>query len=379
MLFSLTEEHELFRKTLRELCEEKVAPKAAEVDATGEFPQHAFEAFARNELLGLHVPEAFGGQGADSLTYSMFIEEVARVCASSSLIPAVNKLGSLPLLLAGTEEQQARFLGEVARGEAMISYCLTEPESGSDAGAMRTTARRSGDVYVLDGTKRFITNAGISRYYIVYAKTDPEAGSRGVSAFVVPDDAPGFSVGKHEAKMGIKGSTTAEVILSDCRVPVENRIGDEGEGFKIAMRTLDQSRVTIGAQALGIAQGAFDYARSYAGEREQFGQPIGNFQGIQFMLADMAMAIESSRMLVYRSSAMADADHPELGLWSAYAKCFASDTAMKVTTDAVQVLGGYGYISDYPVERMMRDAKITQIYEGTNQIQRVVIARKLLS
>jgi alkylation response protein AidB-like acyl-CoA dehydrogenase len=377
--FALSEEQELFRKTVRRIADDKIAPRAAEIDATGEFPWDVFEVLKRNDLLGLHVPEEYGGSGADAVTYSIFIEEVARVCASSSLIPGVNKLGSLPLLVAGTEDQKRRYLGEVARGDAMLSYCLTEPGSGSDSAAMTTTARLDGDTYVLNGTKRFITNAGISKYYAVLAKTNPDAGTRGISCFVVPADAPGFEVGKHEDKMGIRGSTTAEIVLTDCRIPAENIIGAEGEGFRIAMRTLDLSRLTIGAQAVGIAQGAFEFARDYAKERQQFGRPIADFQAIQFLLADMAMRIEGARLLCYQASAMADADHPSLGLHSAYAKCVASDTAMQVTTDAVQVLGGYGYMREYPVERMMRDAKITQIYEGTNQIQRVVIARHLLS
>ncbi len=378
MQFALTEEQDLFRKTVRDIAEAKIAPRATEIDETGEFPWDVFEVLKQNDLLGLHVPEAYGGSGADSVTYSIFIEEIARVCASSSLIPGVNKLGSMPIILAGAEEQKQRYLGEVASGEAMVSYCLTEPGSGSDSGAMKTTARREGDEWILNGSKRFITNAGISKYYIVYAKTNPEAGTRGISAFVVPADAPGFSVGRYEHKMGIKGSTTAEVIFTDCRIPVSNLIGEESQGFKIAMQALDQTRLTIGAQATGIAQGAYDYARGYAKERDQFGQPIANFQAIQFMLADMVMQIEGARMLTYKASAMADELHPELALWSAMAKCVASDTAMRVTTDAVQVLGGYGYVSEYPVERMMRDAKITQIYEGTNQIQRVVIARQIL-
>jgi len=377
-LFSLTEEQELFRETVRRFADDKVAPRAAEIDATGEFPWDVFEALKAADLLGLHVLESYGGSGADAVTYSILIEEIARVCMSSSLIPGVNKLGSLPLLLAGSEEQKAHYLSEVARGEAMISYCLTEAGSGSDAAAMTTTARSDGDAFVLDGAKRFITNAGISKYYVVYAKTNPDAGPRGISCFVVPSDAPGFSVGRYEHKMGIKGSTTAEVAFDGCRIPADNLIGVEGDGFRIAMQTLDHSRLTIGAQAVGLARGAFEYARDYAKEREQFGQAIANFQAIQFMLADMAMRTEAARLLVYQSSAMSDANHPDLTLHSAYAKCFASDTAMSVTTDAVQVLGGYGYVADYPVERMMRDAKITQIYEGTNQIQRVVIARQLL-
>ncbi|HVE91007.1 MAG TPA: acyl-CoA dehydrogenase family protein [Actinomycetota bacterium] len=378
MQFALNEDQELFRKTIRDIADAKIAPRAAEIDETGEFPWDVFEVLKANDLLGLHVPEEFGGSGADSVTYAIFIEEVARACASSSLIPGVNKLGSMPILLAGSREQKARYLGEIARGEALISYCLTEPGSGSDSGAMKTTARLSDGEWVLNGTKRFITGAGVSKYYIVYAKTNADAGTRGISAFVVPSDAPGFAVGKHENKMGIRGSTTAEVIFSDCRIPADNLVGAEGEGFKIAMQALDHTRLTIGAQALGIAQGAYDFAREYAKERRQFDQPIASFQAIQFLLADMAMQIEASRLLTYQAAAMADSHHPDLGLHSAYAKCVASDVAMKVTTDAVQVLGGYGYVKEYPVERMMRDAKITQIYEGTNPIQRVVIARKIL-
>jgi alkylation response protein AidB-like acyl-CoA dehydrogenase len=378
VLFSLTDDHRLLRETVRAIAEDKIKPRATEIDATAEFPWDVFEVLKRNDLLGLHIPEEYGGSGADAVAYSILIEEIARVCVSSSLIPGVNKLGSLPLLIAGTTEQRKRYLSEIASGEAMISYCLTEPGSGSDSGAMRTTAKRDGDTYVLNGTKRFITNAGISRYYVVLAKTTPEAGTRGISCFVVHADAPGFSVGKYEHKMGIKGSTTAEVIFEDCRIGAENLIGEEGQGFKIAMQTLDHSRCTIGAQAVGIAQGAFDVAKDYAKERKQFDQPIANFQGIQFMLADMAMQIEAARLLTYQASAMSDEGHPDLTLHSAYSKCYASDVAMKVTTDAVQILGGYGYVSEYPVERMMRDAKITQIYEGTNQIQRVVIARQIL-
>ncbi len=376
--FDLTEEQKLFRQTVRELAEEKIAPRAAEIDEKAEFPWDVFEVLKKNDLLGLHIPAEYGGSGADAITFCILVEEIARVCASSSLIPGVNKLGSVPILLAGTEEQKKTYLPPIARGEAMISYALTEPGAGSDAAALRTRAERRGEEYILNGTKRFITGAGVSRYYVVYAKTDPAAGARGVTAFIVESDFPGFSVGKHEKKLGIRGSPTAELILEDCRVPAANRLGEEGEGFKIAMRTLDHTRLTIGAQAVGIAQGAFEFALKYAKEREQFGQPIANFQAIQFMLADMAMEIEAARQLTYVAAAKGDRGDPDLTLFSAYAKTFASDVAMRVTVDAVQILGGYGYISEYPVERMMRDAKITQIYEGTNQIQRVVIARQLL-
>ncbi|HEX8930151.1 MAG TPA: acyl-CoA dehydrogenase family protein, partial [Actinomycetota bacterium] len=305
------------------------------------------------------------------------VEEVARVCASTSLIPAVNKLATLPLLFAATEEQKQRFLPPIADGSAMASYCLTEPGSGSDAAAMRSRAVRDGDDYVINGTKRFITGGGISSTYVYYAVTDPEAGPRGISAFVLDSSMPGFQVGKHEDKLGVRGSPTTEIICQDVRVPVADRLGDEGQGFPLALRALDHSRVTIGAQAVGIAQGALDYARGYIEERRQFGKPIVEFQGIQFMLADMAMQTEAARSLMYTAAAKADREDPDLTFFAAAAKCFAGDTAMKVTTDAVQLLGGYGYIKDFPVERYLRDAKITQLYEGTNQILRVVMARRL--
>jgi alkylation response protein AidB-like acyl-CoA dehydrogenase len=328
-------------------------------------------------LTGINIPEAYGGAGADSITHCLLVEEVARVCASTSLIPAVNKLATLPLLFAGSEEQKQRFLPPIADGSAMASYCLTEPGSGSDAAAMRSRAVRDGDDYVLNGTKRFITGGGVSKLYIYYAVTDPDAGSKGISAFILEDTMPGFEIGKHEDKLGIRGSPTTEVICNDVRVPAANRLGEENQGFPLALRALDHSRVTIGAQAVGIAQGAFDYALGYTREREQFGLAIADFQGIQFMLADLAMQIEAARALVYQAAAQADRDDPTLTFSAAAAKCFASDTAMRVTTDAVQLLGGYGYVKEFPLERMMRDSKITQIYEGTNQILRVVIARQL--
>jgi alkylation response protein AidB-like acyl-CoA dehydrogenase len=375
--FALTEDQELFRREWRRLFEEKFTERAAEIDRTGEFPWDNLKVLAEAGLTGINVPEAYGGAGADSITHCLLVEEVARVCASTSLIPAVNKLATLPLLFAGTEEQKQRFLPPIADGSAMASYCLTEPGSGSDAAAMRSQAVRDGDGYLLNGTKRFITGGGVSKIYVYYAVTDPEAGSKGISAFVLEDSMPGFEIGKHEDKLGIRGSPTTEVICTDVRVPAANRLGDEGQGFPLALRALDHSRVTIGAQAVGIAQGALDYALLYTQEREQFGQPIAEFQGIQFMLADMAMQTEAARTLVYTAAAKADRDDPTLTFSAAAAKCFASDTAMRVTTDAVQLLGGYGYIKDFPVERMLRDSKITQLYEGTNQILRVVMARQL--
>ncbi|HZG94165.1 MAG TPA: acyl-CoA dehydrogenase family protein [Mycobacteriales bacterium] len=368
----------MLREAVRSLAEDKIAPRAAEIDATGEFPWDVFEALKRSELLAIHVPEEYGGPGADAISSAILIEEVARVCAASSLIPAVNKLGTQGMLLAGGEEIKRHYLPLVASGEGLVSYALTEPGSGSDAAAMRTRAVPDGDGWVLDGTKRFITGAGVSRYYTVMAVTDPAAGARGISAFVVEADDPGFSVGKLEKKMGIKGSPTGEIHFDSCRIPGDRIIGEVGTGFKTALRTLDHTRLTIGAQALGIAQGALDYATGYVKERQQFGKPIAEFQAVQFMLADMAMETEAARQLIYVAAGKAERMEPDLTFISAAAKCFASDVAMKVTTDAVQLLGGYGYVSDYPVERMMRDAKITQIYEGTNQIQRMVMARQLL-
>jgi len=375
--FTLTEDQELFRREWRRLFEDKFTERAAEIDRTAEFPWDNYEILKSAGLLGLNIPEEHGGGGADAVTHCLLVEEVARVCAATSLIPAVNKLATLPILFAGTQEQKRRFLPPIADGTAMASYCLTEPGSGSDAAAMRSRAVRDGDDYVIDGTKRFITGGGVSKLYVYYAVTDPEAGSHGISAFVLEDSMPGFQVGKYEDKLGIRGSPTTEIICQDVRVPAANRLGDEGAGFPLALRALDHSRITIGSQAVGIAQGAFDFARGYMEERHQFGQSIADFQGLQFMLADMAMQIAAARALVYTAAAKADREDDDLTFFGAAAKCFASDTAMKVTTDAVQLLGGYGYVKEFPVERMMRDAKITQIYEGTNQIIRVVMARRL--
>ena len=376
--YQLSEEHQLLRETVRQLADDKIAPRAAETDATGEFPWDVYEALRKADLHAVHIPEEYGGAGADSLATAIVIEEVARACASSSLIPAVNKLGTMPLLLSASDELKRQVLPPVASGEAMFSYALSEREAGSDAAAMRTRAVRDGDSWVLNGTKAWITNAGVSTYYTVMASTDPSAGAGGISAFVVHKDDPGFSVGTKERKLGIRGSPTCEIHLEDCTIPADRIVGEPGTGLKTALRTLDHTRLTIGAQAVGIAQGAIDAAVAYVKERRQFGQAIADFQGVQFMLADMAMRTEAARQLVYVAAGKAERGERDLTFVSASAKVLASDTAMAVTTDAVQLFGGYGYTQDFPVERMMRDAKITQIYEGTNQINRLVIARQLL-
>ena len=377
-LFALPEEHQALREAVRDLAAEKIAPRAAEIDETGEFPKDVYEALVAAGLQAIHIPEEYGGQGGDAIASCIVAEEVARVCGSSSLIPAVNKLGTTPLLVGGSEEIKQRYLPQVASGEAMFSYALSEREAGSDAAAMQTRAVRDGDDYVLNGQKSWITNAGISAYYTVMAKTDPAAGARGISAFVVHADDPGFSYGAKERKLGIHGSPTREIYFEDCRIPADRLIGAEGSGFRTAMQTLDITRITIGAQALGMGQGALDYAVDYAKQRQQFGKPIAQFQGLQFMLADMAMKLEAARALVYQAAAKSERMDPDISFAGAAAKCFASDTAMQVAIDAVQVLGGAGYVQDHPVERIMRDVKITQIYEGTNQIQRLVMARHLL-
>jgi alkylation response protein AidB-like acyl-CoA dehydrogenase len=382
--FALSPEHEALRASVRALADDKILPYAAEVDQAAEFPQQAHDALVKADLHAIHIPEAYGGAGGDAIATVIVIEEVARACASSSLIPAVNKLGTVPLLLAGSEELKQRYLRPVASGDAMFSYALSEPEAGSDAAAMKTRAVRDGDGYVLNGTKRWITNAGISRFYTVMAVTDPDTGPGGISAFVIEADDQGLSFGALEHKLGIRGSPTRELYFDDVRVPADRLVGPEGSGFRTALATLDHTRITIAAQALGIAQGALDYAAGYVQERRQFGRPVAEFQGVQFMLADMAMKLEAARQLTYAAAArseraMSGDTVSDLTFMSSACKCFASDVAMEITTDAVQLLGGYGYVSDYPVERMMRDAKITQIYEGTNQIQRVVMARQLLS
>ncbi|HEX5201922.1 acyl-CoA dehydrogenase family protein [Paractinoplanes rhizophilus] len=377
-VYRLPEDHETIRAAVREVCDARVAPNAAEADETGEFPKASYDALRSSDFHAPHIPVEYGGAGADALATAIVIEEVARACASSSLIPAVNKLGTMPLLLSASDSLKQQYLPKVASGEAMFSYCLSEPEAGSDAASMTTRAVRDGDFYVLNGVKRWITNAGVSEYYTVFAVTDPAARSRGISAFVVEKSDEGVSFGAPEKKLGIKGSPTREVYLDNVRIPASRMIGAEGTGFATAMKTLDHTRVTIAAQAIGIAQGALDFARGYVRERKQFGKPIGDFQGIQFMLADMGMKLEAARQLTYAAAAKSERGDADLTYFGAAAKCFASDAAMEITTDAVQLLGGYGYTRDYPVERMMRDAKITQIYEGTNQVQRIVMARQLL-
>jgi alkylation response protein AidB-like acyl-CoA dehydrogenase len=380
-MYGLSEEHQAIREAVRAVCDAKVAPNATAVDESGEFPQASYDALAAADFAAPHISEEYGGAGADALATCIVIEEVARACASSSLIPSVNKLGTMPIVLAGSEDLKKKYLSPVAAGTAMFCYCLSEPDAGSDAASMKTHAIRNGSDYVLNGVKRWISNAGVSDYYTVFAVTDPESSSRagGISAFVVEKTDDGLSFGAPEKKLGIKGSPTREVYLDNVRIPADRMIGEENSGFTTAMRTLDHTRVTIAAQAVGIAQGALDYALGYAKGRKQFGKAVADFQGIQFMLADMGMKVEAARQLTYAAAGRSERGDKDLTFFGAAAKCFASDTAMQVTVDAVQVLGGYGYTRDYPVERMMRDAKITQIYEGTNQVQRIVMARQLLA
>jgi alkylation response protein AidB-like acyl-CoA dehydrogenase len=376
--FTLSEEQQAFRQSVRQLAEDKIGPRATEIDEADEYPWDIDELLVKNGFAGVSYPEEYGGAGGGALELCLLVEEISRVSAGVALIPAVNKLGAIPVLLAGSDDMRKKVCTGVTNGDHRMSYCLTEPGSGSDAAAMRSRAVKDGDSWVLSGSKRFITGAGASDLYTYFAVTDPD-GTKGknITAFLVSKDTDGFSLGRKEDKMGIRGSPTREVILEDVRVPAENVIGEVNGGFQIAMRTLDFSRPTVAAQALGIAQGAFDYAVGYCAERKQFGKPIAGFQGMQFMFADMAMKIETARMAVYRAAVAVDSGAKDVSYWAAIAKCYASDTAMEVTTDCVQALGGYGYIKEYPVERFMRDAKITQIYEGTNQIQRVVLARQI--
>jgi len=377
--YLLTDEQLSFREVVRQIAQERVAPRAAEIDEKAEYPHDLRKLLAEQDILGLPFDEEHGGTGTGALTLNIAIEELAKACASTALILMVQELGSLPIKLFGSEELKQRYLPRLASGEWTPAFALSEVEAGSDPGGMRTRAVRHGDGWVLNGEKNWITNLGIADLFVVFAVTDPDEGhSRGISAFVVERDWPGVSIGKLEHKMGIRGSPTGQPVFADVRVPAENLIGEESQGFTYAMQTLDYSRPTIAAQALGIAQGAFDFAVRYTTERQQFGKPISHFEGLQFMVADMEMEIEAARLLVYRAASMVDAKDPRMTLFASIAKCFAADAAMKVTTDAVQLLGGYGYMGEYPVERMMRDAKITQIYEGTNQIQRVVIARNVL-
>lgn len=375
-LFTLPSEYHALRESVRALADSKIAPVAREVDEAARFPREAADALQGAGLAAAHVPEEFGGEGADALAVVIIIEEVARVCGASSLIPAVNKLGSLPLMLAGNSEQKKRWLTPLAQGKG-FSYCLSESEAGSDAAAMRTKAVAKDGGWLLNGSKKWISNAGESEFYTVLASTDSNKGAKGISAFVVEKSDKGLSFGAHEKKMGFRGSPTREVYFDDVHLPADRMLGEEGTGFALAMKTLDHTRITIAAQALGIAQGAFEVASEYARQRKQFGRAIFDFQAVQFMLADMAMKIEAARGLTYAAAVKSENSEGDLTFFSAASKCYATDVAMEVTTNAVQVLGGYGYVSDYPVERMMRDAKLTQIYEGTNQVQRIVMARNL--
>jgi alkylation response protein AidB-like acyl-CoA dehydrogenase len=375
-----TAEHDELRAVVRELATERIAPRAAEIDATQEFPWDLKELLAQQDLLGTCFEERHGGTNLDSVAQCILIEEIARADATTALIPSVQKLGALPILLAGNDEQKDRYFPRLASGEWLAAFALTEAGAGSDVASNRMRATRDGDDYVLTGSKRFITHGSVANLLTVFAITDPQAGGRkGMTAFIVEADTPGFAAPRVEHKMGIRGSPTAELTFDDVRVPAANRIGEEGEGFKIAMESLDRSRLGIAAQAVGIAQGALDASVSYAADRKQFGQRVADFQGVQFMLADMASQTEAARQLTYAAAARADAKAPDLPYWASSAKLIAGDTAMRVTTDAVQVLGGYGYITEYPVERMMRDAKITQLYEGTQQIQRLIVARQVLN
>lgn len=378
-LFRPSEEHAELRAAVREVVTDKITPHAAEVDEQMRYPQEAHDALLATDFFAPHVPEEYGGVGADALATAIVIEEVARGCASSSLIPAVNKLGSMPVMLGGGDAVKEKYLTQLAEGRG-FSYGLSEREAGSDTASMKTRAVRDGDGWRLNGVKTWITNAGVSDFYTVMAVTDPD-GPRGrnITAFVVEKDDEGFTFGEKERKLGIKGSPTRELFFEDVFLPADRIVGAEGEGLKIALRTLDHTRVTIAAQAVGIAQGALDYAIDYIKERKQFGKAIADFQAIQFMVADMGMKLEAARQLTYVAAAKSEREDDDLGYFGAAAKAYASDVAMEITTDAVQLLGGAGYVVDHPVERMMRDAKITQIYEGTNQVQRLVMGRKLLA
>lgn len=376
--FDLSEDHLQIKQEIYRLAQERIKPRAIEIDEQAEYPMDILHLLSEYGYIGANMPEEYGGLGLDLLSFCLIVEEISRVCASSSQVAVVQELGSLPIIIGGNDALKKRFLLDLANGKKIAAYALTEPDAGSDVKSLKTRAERDGDSYILNGQKMFISNGGVADVYSVFAQT-----AKGITAFVVEKDTPGFVVGKLEKKMGIKGSPTAQLYFDHCRIPIENRIGDEGDGWMIAMKTFDKSRPTVAAQALGIAQGAYDLALEYVQEREQFGKNISSFQSIQFMLADMATQIEAARGLVYKAASKvneltATGKNPELTQASSMAKMFAADVAMKVTTDAVQLLGGYGFIQEYHVERMMRDAKITQIYEGTNQIQRVIIARTIL-
>lgn len=377
-LYDIPEDFKSLRRTIRDMVEARVAPRAAEIDEKAEYPWDLRKLFAEHDLFGLPFDEEHGGTGTGTLMLNIAVEEVARACAASALMLMVQELGSLPVKLFGTEEQKQRILPRLASGEWSCAFALSEPSAGSDPGGMRTRAKPDGDEWIINGEKNWISNLGVADYYVVFAKTDPDAGrSKGITAFIVESDRPGLTIGKKEDKLGIRGSPTGSPVFTDVRVPRENVIGEVDQGFKVALATLDRSRLGVAAQAVGIAQGATDYAAGYAREREQFGQPIANFQAIQFKLADMETKTAAARELLYTACAKVDRGDADMGKYSSMAKLFASDNAMAVTVEAVQVLGGYGYVREYPVERMMRDAKITQIYEGTNEIQRLVVARTL--
>jgi len=378
MNYFLTEEQQMIQELCRQIAMEKIAPVAARYDESGEFPWEIVKVLAESDLFGIYIEEKYGGTGGGVMDLVVATEELSRACGGIALALAATALGAFPLILFGTEEQKQKYLPDIAAGKKLVAFALTEPDAGSDAGGIKTTAKKVEDGYVLNGTKQWITNGGEAEIYTVIAMTDKTRGSRGASAFIVEKGTPGFDFGKKENKMGIRGSVTRELIFQDCSIPKENLLGREGTGFMVAMKTLDNSRPGVAAQALGIAQGALDAAVAYARQREQFGRPIISFQAIQFMLADMATQIEAARALTYAAAKSIDAGEKKLAKEGAMAKMFASDVAMKVTTDAVQVFGGYGYMKEYPVEKMMRDAKITQIYEGTNQIQRSVIAAALI-
>ena len=378
MSYFLTEEQQMLKELCAQIAHEKILPVRAELDESGEFPWDVVKVMAASDIYGVYIPEEYGGFGGGVLEMCIATEELSRVCGGIALAFAASALGAYPILLFASDEQKKKYLPPIAAGEKLAAFALTEANAGSDAGAIETRAELDGDEYVLNGTKQWITNGGEAEVYSVVARTSKGTGIRGISAFIVEKDTPGFTFGKKEDKMGIRASATRELVFQDCRVPKANLLGREGMGFVVAMRTFDKSRPGVAAQAVGIAQGAFDEAAKYARHREQFGQPVGSFQGIQFMLADMATQIEAARALVYHAARVVDSGEKNIGKLSAMAKLFASDVAMKVTTDAVQVLGGYGYMKEYPVEKMMRDAKITQIYEGTNQIQRSIIGSAVI-
>jgi alkylation response protein AidB-like acyl-CoA dehydrogenase len=376
--FYLTDEQRQMRDLVKALARERIAPRAAEVDETEAYPADQLGLLGEHGLMGLYIPEAFGGSELGALAFCLAVEEIAWACASTAVIYLVQYAGGFPIVVAGTEEQKRRYLPRLASGEITAAFSVSEPGAGSDAASLSTTAVRRGDRYVLNGTKMWVTNGSRAGVLTLFATVDRGRGKYGVTAFLVEPGFPGFAVGKLERKLGIRGSPTVAIHLTDCEVPVENRLGAEGEGFRLALRALDGSRPAVGAQAVGIAQAALDAAVAYAKERQQFGQAIAAFQGVQFMLADMAMQVHGARLMVHHAAALLDRGAPRTALESSLAKCFAADAAMKVATDAVQIFGGYGYTREYPVERFMRDAKITQIYEGTNQIQRIVVARELL-